>query len=645
MNPSSAPAPPSSTSSTTNPSNNRPRNRRFHSSALDSELSLRPDDGSAGSSRLISPATSPRPSRAVSPIPSKHPSRPVSSNAARNVASSSNGRPPGGPGLQPSQRTTSSSSFTSGLWGNSWTTLQGLASNVLGSDAIPEENKDKPDASMKPSRRKKLPQAHQPHKRTYSTNVQGNWGPPPQSAGGTQEIAGGSKESREALVRARKREDMLSANGHAFPDLNGRFKRRTSDDWGPSSSAPPIEHEREAERDALVYVHHVQPRDTLAGVILRYNCQPAVFRKANRMWPNDSIQVRKTVLLPVDACGIKGKPVQEPLDLVDLLDSSEDPEGSTASQAPDIWAGTKSTAAPQASLAPSSPPLSSSTVHTVEEPPWQHYSWVQFEGQTSPVEIARLSRRTLGYFPPSRRKSLSFSDLDTPPSASLDLPRPSIGHRPPSPGASGRQSSTTGRPRKNSSSHFAQQMHGPGGVGTLGGRVSNVGPKQDSLNKFFANHLPDLAPKESLESLLASSGTVPPVGGPATGLDNVGAALEGWMRKLARGAAAMVENPGSVNVGLGGSAGTGINSASNNSRGVPGGGRGRRSARNGSGDLIELTDGLDLDGGASRERSTVSLGEGARSEDIRRADSSSAAEIADAALATRRRRDSRKKGD
>jgi hypothetical protein len=33
-----------------------------------------------------------------------------------------------------------------------------------------------------------------------------------------------------------------------------------------------------------------------------------VFRKANGFWPNDNIQSRNTVLLPVDACSVKGRP-------------------------------------------------------------------------------------------------------------------------------------------------------------------------------------------------------------------------------------------------------------------------------------------------------------------------------------------------
>jgi LysM repeat protein len=94
------------------------------------------------------------------------------------------------------------------------------------------------------------------------------------------------------LIRAEKRKQLMNAT----PEHNsvGHFKRRSSED-GPSASAPP---EHGHDRDALVYVHHVRPEDTLAGITIKYNIHPSALRRANRMWPNDRIQVRKTILLP-----------------------------------------------------------------------------------------------------------------------------------------------------------------------------------------------------------------------------------------------------------------------------------------------------------------------------------------------------------
>src|SRR5690349_684902 len=81
-------------------------------------------------------------------------------------------------------------------------------------------------------------------------------------AGASAGVGGGPQEEREAMVRAMQRRDLLNANDEWAPDSVGRIKRRTSDDK-LSSSVPPAENE---DRDALVYVHHVQPQDTLAGL-------------------------------------------------------------------------------------------------------------------------------------------------------------------------------------------------------------------------------------------------------------------------------------------------------------------------------------------------------------------------------------------
>ena len=99
-------------------------------------------------------------------------------------------------------------------------------------------------------------------------------------------------------------------------------------------------------------------------------------------------------------------------------------------------------------------------------------------------------------------------------------------------------------------------MQGPGGVGTLGKEVHSPGPAQDRLNKLFAAHLPNVAPRASLESSTSTS---------STGIENMGGAIEGWVRKFATRAAATLQ--------------------SNDSR-----------DRSGIGDLIELSDAFELGG-------------------------------------------------
>ena len=350
----------------------------------------------------------------------------------------------------------------------------------------------------------------------------------------------GSQEDRLAQVQAKKREMLLAPNDYLAPDVSGRCKRRDSEERG-ATSAPPGEHD---DRDALVYIHQVKPSDTHAGVMIKYNCQPSAFRKANRLWPNDSIQVRKTIVLPVDACGVKGRKLLEPdgsSNLPKNENSRESMRTPTNSHHP--WYGSAQNSEPKESSLSGIPTSPSLSVLNSEESAWKHDSWVMIDGFPEAVEIARLSRRKLGFFPPSRRKSISFSDHDTP-SVSLELSREHHQDRSP----------CRKKSRSSSGSHFAHQLQGPGGVGTLGREVRNPGPAQDGLNKFFASHLPNVAPRTSFESTTSAS---------SAGIENVGGTIEGWVRKLATKAAARVHSP------------------------APGG-------RSGIGDLIELTDAFEL---------------------------------------------------
>ncbi len=520
-----------STASTSSASTIRPRNRRLVS--VDDDLSYR--SGNNGSAQLDPTSQSPRPSRAVSPIPSRHPSRSVSANNSPQKSSVGTVRPLGGLSLGGGQATPTT--FATGLWGTSWTSLQSIASNLLGNDTV-RATKDNSYAGFKPSRRKYPCQTK--HRRAVSSAPPTQWGP---SVVGDKQIGVGSREERQALVKAKKRETLLAANGHAFPDSSGRFKRRVSDDR-VSISAPPAEHE---DRDALVYVHHVRPDDTLAGVMIKFNCQAAVFRKANRLWPNDTIQVRKTVVLPVEACGVKGRKVSEPEETTDFLggDSMETfPPESSNVDVDGAWGNPIRPAPPPQSKESSAASIATSPSMSDEhhdDPPWKHDSWVIIDGHPAAVEIARLLRRTLGFFPRNRRNSNSYSDLDTP-SASLELPRP------PYSGNSPRRRKS----RSSSGSYFAQHLQGPGGVGTLG-RGASPGPAQDGLNKLFAPHLPNVAPRASFDSTTSTS---------STGIENMGGAIEGWVRKLATKAATIIEPP-------------------------PGG-------KSGVGDLIELSDAFDV---------------------------------------------------
>ena len=403
------------------------------------------------------------------------------------------------------------SSLSAGIWGPSWSALRDTASTLWNGDYL------KPSDAFTSSR-------HKPHPSLFASvrrQEPREWGPTPKM---DSHVGKGTVDDRIAQVQARKREVLLSANAK----LNSGSivgKRRDSDE----RHASPVRPEEMGDPDALVYLHHVQPDDTMAGVMIKYACPQNVFRRANRLWPNDRVQIRKTLVLPVDACGLRGRKIskdEQHILQVDHLgfDDSDTQKTPTKHHAP--WSPAEpfrlSEEPPFSSISPS-PSVSASVADTSSSntEPWKHDSWVQIDGFSSPVEIARLSRRNLGYFPPSRRKSNSFSDLDSP-SASLDL-GPSSDRSQPS--NLHERCEPREQSRSSSSSHFVDRLQGPGGVGTLGREVHSPGPAQDGLNKLFAAHLPDVAPRNSLERLQLQHS-------PGVGLDNIGGAVEGWVRKL-----------------------------------------------------------------------------------------------------------------
>jgi hypothetical protein len=534
------------TSSTSMPSNSSPRRFQPYTDGP-AEPSVRPRNRKHASQELLSRSASSS-TRAVSPIPSKHPSR---------SATRSNGRPVGGlvppPGDTGGERSPQGfGDLWDGGWAGSWTALQGLASSVLGggeeggSGGEGDGRRRKPDA-----RRRKLPET---------------WGPTGLGKRPEDAIGAGSAAERSAAVRALKMRGVLEGREE---DLNGRrdtsgnYKRRTSVD-------DTLRDLRDDEGDALVYVHHVQPQDTLAGVVLRYNCQPAVFRKANRLWPNDSIQIRKIVVLPVDACTIKGRPCEAPQPSsqgVDLLAPAPEIDDQSSFNNGSTWPGSSS--AP--SLASAEPP-------ETEDHPWTHVRWVLIDSSPSPkpVEIARMPRHTLGYFPPRRRKShVTISTVSSPRNSS-DFPQFSLPSNDPSGSPSstasrrvsnlgsslgGSSFTTTARPRGESVGEVAERlgwMRGPGGVGTFSKNVRKPGPAQDGLNSWAKKHIPGLA-IDSLPSLalvggssahfgftedasamdeghmcaLRSGAGTPSGAGQGLGLENAASAIEGWVRRLA----------------------------------------------------------------------------------------------------------------
>lgn len=593
------------TSSTSAPSTSlRPRTKRLISGLSDvgAEETELPT--------AISPSPSPFASRSVSPIPAAHPQRSNSQHGTQRFAGSSWGRRAqlAAQGKGSAESPLSPTSLA-GLWGTSWNTLQGLASDFLGNDVAGAES----DARA----RQKKPYYGLYGGRSSSASRTREWGPSaPTSHPATGDVGSGTREEREAALRAQKRKDMLMQQDSSYADTLGKFKRRLSDDH-ESMSAPPGEDDNRA---ALVYLHHVHKADTLAGITIKYNISANALRKANRMWPNDTVQSRQTLVLPVDACGVKGRPVSDPSAL-DLLSSES--EAMSAGQAEEVSTpkaslpnGQSSSRSRAGSLSTNTTSRRTSTSTAADaDPPWHHDSWVILPHQEKPTEIARLSRRALGYFPPARRKSNCFTDEFSTPSVSLDLNReihrdlsiapgtlsplrqePTHPHEP----SQSQQPSTSPRRHRRSSNastgYFPTYMHGPGGVGTMKSNVHFPGPAQDGLNKMFAKHLPDVAPPKSETDLHhpsiplysdetpVGSGVVTPSypdgrsGG--VNLENVGGAIEGWVRRMASKAQTSMSPNGRVK-------------AARASVGTPGRGAG------GIGDLIEMTDEFEI--GADEE--------------------------------------------
>ncbi|PYI12030.1 hypothetical protein BO78DRAFT_413130 [Aspergillus sclerotiicarbonarius CBS 121057] len=516
--------------------------RQMQSSGLSSMLS---PDTSAVRSRGATP--SPNPSRGVSPIPMRHPSR------ATEAASRSKGN--------------GSLDFLD----VSWTSLQSLASSVLGSDiARPATNGTAKTHARKPSRPDAYPR---PPTRTSAPST---WGPPVPS---TPEIGSGTQEERQALVQAKKREALLLADTGPAWSTTARHKRRDSSDRTGHSTVDP-----DHDEDALAYIHHVQATDTITGVTIRYGCQPAVFRKANGFWPSDSIQGRKTVLLPVDSCSVKGRPIRPRIEEEDLLGEGRQERESLEDLSGSSIAPTSSSGFVEG-VTPAAPAAEFEGDRT-----WKHESWVHIEGFPAPVEIGRVPRRTLGFFPRTRRKSIAYTDSVSSPVSgrgatsvsSSPSPVESASAQPAippwsRPHADSSASRTSLKPKpgvRHQRQRSGIQLSGPG-VGTLDHDSTAPGPAMDGLSKFFAQHLPNLAPvalppdfESSSESTSTAAANTP------TGLDHLGGAVESWVRKMTTRAKASLNE---------------LQQPQSSPRDDPAQAIGRR----GNGDLIELNDGLE----------------------------------------------------
>ncbi|KAK3318479.1 hypothetical protein B0H66DRAFT_239493 [Apodospora peruviana] len=556
----------------------RPRNRRLIST----------NDGQDTPAPSLS-TPGPSPSRGASPIPAAH----IGGVTGRNNSGTAFARSPA---------RTKSPAAAGGLlgssWAPSWASVTEFASSLLsGGESLYASESERP-------RSRNVNRTRSTKVRTGYTDapMQANsWGPEPpvESRPRLNDVAAGSRAKREAALKAMKTASVLESydgvNGGL--DISGSYKRRNSDEDPRGSSQ-----DQEVE-EHLVYIHHVQPNDTYAGIVLKYRCREDAFRKANGLWSRDNIQIRKWLAIPVDACEVKGRPCQDPVshsakvDLLAQTPQDTDPFGNNSHGVGGDFFGS------------STHGLSFDRPKTGdEERPWTHVRWVSLDSCPNPVEIARVPRKAFGYFPPRRKKSLLSGSLPSTPRGSMDVPsitlsggpalessgstpsrRPSLlSNRPQPSSAYSVVTQTSGRSRVSSAGEDARPawMRRPGGVGSLGKTARAPGPEKDYLNSWTKKHLPGLN-IDSLPSMSVMGAEIAKFGFGASadeqativespfedgrdtssasqqgsGLDKAAAAIETWLR------GAFAKHPGTPVLGPRG-----------------------RSAAVEEGDLIELAD-------------------------------------------------------
>ncbi|KAM0385886.1 hypothetical protein ACHAPY_000433 [Fusarium culmorum] len=561
----------------------RPRNRRLASTLG--------DDSDTATSREASRSRRGRNLEVHDTTASPSPARSYGLLSALSPTNSRSTSPlPSDRGGATPQRTNSAANLTNFFNDSltqSWASIQGFTSSLIsGDDGAARRSQSHNRAGSRPGTWGREFSGNGSSKKTG-----GAWGPAPPREPNLNDVGAGSREERETALKAAKRAMVLESHDgvNGGLDVSGKHKRRNSDESVQEQPQP---------EEYMVYIHKVEPNDTYAGLILKYQCREDAFRKANGLWTRDSVQVRKRLMIPVDACDIRGRPCDPPswhnahgVDLLAPTPSAED----NASTVHDDFFSRPTNGTPSA------------TQPTEEENPWTHVRWVKIDSFPQPIEIARVARNAMGYFPPRRKKSIrTISTLSTP-RQSLDL----YSNPPGSAGNSSRRRSSLGHRPQLSNTVMSSPVRGggtiseageslpawmrrPGGVGSMGMSTRAPGPDKDYLTTWTKKHLPGLTlegiPSMSImgsetahfgfKSGESSSIVENPTGEgqdasstqQGNGLDKAAAAVETWLRgALARKPSSQIDRI----------------------RGLPEG----RPEQNG--DLIELTDTGSDDGGPS----------------------------------------------
>ncbi|KAH7630773.1 hypothetical protein B0T09DRAFT_262162 [Sordaria sp. MPI-SDFR-AT-0083] len=491
----------------------RPRNRRVASNRNDANTS----------SVYSSPSRTP--DRGASPIPAARIGDVTGRNNSRLEVAAGSARassPRGGGGL------------LDGSWASTWATVSEFTTSLLTGGESYHTGSERSATRT-----------------TGKQKASNSWGPEPpnESRPRLADVGSGSMTEREGLLRALRTASVLESHEgvNGGLDVSRRFKKRSSDEdlRETSQSQETAEH--------LVYIHHVQSTDTYAGIVLRYKCREDAFRKANGLWSRDNIQIRKWLAIPVDACEIKGRPCEGPsfpgahVDYLARTPEATDPFGRDISNSREFF-GTS----------PNDQGGDNKLQTNDDERPWTHVRWVSLDSFPDPVEVARVERKVLGYFPPRRRKSMNTTSTMTSPRTSMDVPGITLSGEagPGSPGSvSSRRTSLMGsRPNLIEDDARPAWMRRPGGVGSLR-NVRAPGPEKDYFNTWTNKHLPglniDTLPSMAVlgaetahigftgggehptivESPFEDGGDASTINGQgSTGLDKAAAAVENWLR-------------------------------------------------------------------------------------------------------------------
>lgn len=410
-------------------------------------------------------------------------------------------------GLSSPLNGTFSRGLLEGSWAPNWSSVQDFATSLL--DGGYSSEPSRPNSRSGPKSNAKPFWKGLGGVNSLTRKASETWGPAPPSnpRPAPGDIAAGSLAERESRLMARKKASVLESHDgvNGGLDITGNYKRRNSEENAPSLGQPPIE-------DCLVYLHHVQPTDTYAGIILRYRCLEHAFRKINGLWSRDNIQVRNRLLIPVDACEIKGRPCDPP----SFYSQKVDHLAMTPQESPMAHVGRSNVDSQRlhddyfGSLNGKS---TGNLAQETDEQPWTHVRWVKLDSLQEPVEIVRVKRTTVGYFPPRRKKSVHTVSTFTTPRQSLELSKAVSNHSraaTESPGgiSSRRQSMmdaqltasslSLGSPgsSRNRGDSIGQLdgvpawMRKPGGVGSMGKSVNAPGPATDSFNTWVNKRLP-----------------------------------------------------------------------------------------------------------------------------------------------------------